>query len=184
MYSSPILTISKIFGCANIFQNEGKSKKKILINCFYRLFILVILIYAFACQSALHYSIITSGELVLITKFVIEVSLYWSTLYVSYMKLFIRHREHDDIFLQLIGYGKELKSSKKEERRLYNLSLFLITGIMIFQTIFYLLAWIRSTSDIIIILGYFLNKFTVNLINYQLSYYLWILNRFFKKINT
>lgn len=183
MDSSPILTLSKIFGCSNIFQTVENNKKSKLINYSYRLFVLGVLIYALVSQSELHFSIITSGELVLTTKFIIEASLYWSTLYVSYIKLLINHKKCDAIFLQLINYGNELKFSTKEIRRLYNLSSLLIIGVMIFQTTFYLIAWIRSTSDIIIILGYFLNKFTVNLINYQLSYYLWILNRFFKKLN-
>lgn len=184
MHSSPILILSKIFGCANIFQTNPISTRRRIINHFYRFFILTVLIYAFISQSKHYYSILTSGKLVLTAKVVIEVSLYWSTLYISYLKLLIKQKDYDNIVLQLADFGRKLNFTEKEKRQLYSFSLFLIISVLLFQTTFYLMAWIRSTSDDInIILGYFLNKFTVNLINYQLSYCLWMLNHCFGKIN-
>lgn len=140
------------------------------------------LIYAFASQPALLESLITSGNLIQAGKIVIEVLIYWSTLYISYIKLLIKNKEFDELIIEITKYGKQFKIDKKINR--VNLFFLILISIITFlQITFYSTIWFRLKSDETVMMSYFLNKFTVNLINYQLSYLLWILKLLFEEVN-
>lgn len=140
------------------------------------------LIYAFASQPALLESLITSGNLIQAGKIVIEVLLYWSTLYISYIKLLIKNKEFDELIIEITKYGKQFKIDKKINR--VNLFFWILISIItLLQITFYSTIWFRLKSDETVMMSYFLNKFTVNLINYQLSYLLWILKLLFEEVN-
>lgn len=183
MESSPVLLLSKAFGCANIFSSATAiTHRQKFFNYSYRIAILFVLIYAFASQPAILKSLITSGNLIQAGKIVIEVLLYWSTLYISYIKLLIKNKECDELIIKMTKYGKQFKITKKINR--VNLFFWILISIItLLQITFYSTIWFRLKSEETVMMSYFLNKFTVNLINYQLSYLLWILKLLFEEVN-